>query len=186
MKSFCCFAVSLALLGLAVADRAQADAKPVKNQNPGSSTDNTNPNAPDPLTAPLVAADMLAKLKLSADQKKDVADLSKEFSTKLKETVAKAQDDAKKDGGSAPPAPAKGAKPVKGAKGAKGAGGKGKTSDGDPVLKAALDLRSDYEDKLMDKLTETQQQTWLNIKAKAGEALLTGAKGDTTPAKPKK
>jgi hypothetical protein len=137
----------------------------------------TNPTTPSDeggiFTAPLVASDVLLKLKLTSEQKADCGKLQKEFADKLKEIADKAKKDAA-DQANAPALKGKG----------KGKAMPGKGGDA-PGVTDALSLRSDYEDKVYDLLNDAQQKIWLDIKTKKGESLLTGGNNSTTT-KPKK
>ncbi|MBY0527761.1 MAG: hypothetical protein K2R98_30465 [Gemmataceae bacterium] len=196
MRLFCCSLLAVGLLGILMlenVDAAQFKPPFKKKMIPPQGKPGENPaakpadgpaaggaSAADPLTAPLIAADIMPKLKLNAEQKPKVDELSKEFAAKLKEAVAMALKD-KSDGGGAAPKGKGDAPKAKGDFKGKGKGGKG--GDAAPELKAALDLRMQYEDKLGEILNDAQKEVLLAIKAKAGEALLGGGGAKTEPKK---
>ena len=115
-------------------------------------------SSPSLLTDPLVPADLLTKLKLSATQKPEADKLLKEFATKLKDIAAKAQTDSAGD-----------SKTTKDKGKGKNKGGAGATS---PAISAAVDLRDEYEQKFEDLLTEPQKKILEDYRVKQGEAAL--------------
>jgi len=191
MKLLRCFVMGLVILGFASLESAEGAVKlprflkkPV-TQNPN----NTNPAAQasstdgDVFTSPLVAKDLLTKLKLNDEQKPDVDKIQKEFTDKMKDVIAQAKEDMAKNtatkntGGNTPAAKGKGQ--------GKGKGAGTKTPDA-PGLTEAISLRNDYEDKVYKLLDDAQQKTWLDYKAKKGEGLLNGNNATTTKTTPKK
>jgi hypothetical protein len=114
----------------------------------------------DLLTAPLFPADTIAKLKFTADQKKDYDGLVKDFTDELKK-IAGAP--ATSGTGTTPPPPPK----TKGTKG----GGKGMAAPDTPAAKA-ITLRAEYEDKVEKMCTDAQKKTLEDIRiAKVGNPL---------------
>ncbi len=157
-------------IGLVAMDVGGAPPPNKKNATPADSSDDGGI-----FSSPLIARDLLLKLKLTAEQKPDIDKIQKEFADKLKDIAAKAKVDAA-DKSSAPAFKGKG----KGKGMAKGSGDA-------PGVTDAISLRNDCEDKVFDLLTEAQQNIWLDVKAKKGESLLTGGgSGTTTNSKPKK
>jgi hypothetical protein len=167
MKYLYCLVLGLAIAVLAM-DQV-GGAPPNKNPTPAASTDDGI------FTAPLVARDLLLKLKLTAEQKPAVDKLQKEYADKLKDIAAKAKVDAA-DQSSTPPAKGKGKGMTKGGKGGGDA----------PGVSEAISLRNDCEDKVFDILSEPQQNIWLDVKAKKGESLLTGGAGSSSKTPTKK
>lgn len=119
------------------------------------------------LTEPLLAADVVSKLKLTAEQKTQVDKLQREFAGKLKEIA----DKLKNTPAQAAPAPAKGKKGAKPA------------SASNELLQEAIKLREEYEEKVNDILTDAQKTALEEIKAKKAEALLNGGGAKPNPAK---
>jgi hypothetical protein len=128
----------------------------------GKGTPKTDPAATnDLLTAPLFPADTVAKLKFTADQKKDYDAIVKDFTDELKKIAA-----SPSTGGGSNTPPPKG-------KGTKGAG-KGGASPDTPAAKA-ITLRAEYEDKVEKMLTDAQKKTLEDIRlAKVGNPLVGG------------
>jgi hypothetical protein len=123
-------------------------------------TDSATTN--DLLTAPLFPADTIAKLKFTADQKKDYDAIVKDFNDELKKLQS-----APATAGTTTPPPPKG-------KGTKGAGKGGNGSPDTPAAKA-ITLRAEYEGKVEKLLTEAQMKTLEDIRlAKAGNPLVGG------------
>jgi len=113
-------------------------------------------SSPDLLTAPLYPADVIAKLKLNAEQKPQVDKLLAEFNTKLKEIAAKV------------PAANPGT-PADKFKGFKGKGGN--VGQASPQFAAVLNLQSEYEKKVAEILTIDQRKLLDELTAKAGPGL---------------
>jgi len=163
MKFSRCLVMGLAILGMVALDGSEAAGQVKKPNTPASTADSDG----GIFTAPLVARDVLLKLKLTSEQKPQCDKLQKEFADKLKDIADKAKVDAA-DQANAPAFKGKGGK-------GKGMAGKGGKGSGDaPGVTDALSLRSDYEDKVYDLLNDAQQKIWLDIKTKKGESLLTG------------
>lgn len=131
-----------------------ASAQAQKGKTP-SKTDSSATN--DLLTGPLFPADTIAKLKFSADQKKDYESLSKDFNDELKKIASSSSSSGNSNNNNNPPPKGKGTK-----------GGKGNGSPDTPAAKA-ITLRAEYEDKVEKMLTDPQKKTLEDIRiAKAG------------------
>ncbi len=115
----------------------------------------------DFFTAPLIPADELAKVKLTAEQKPQFDKITKEFTARLKELSDKAK-------APAPAAPA--------AKGKKAL-----PKGGNPALQEVTSLRGEYETKVNEVFTDAQKEAMEAFRAKKAEALLNGTA--RTPAK---
>ena len=112
-----CMVLCGSILGLGLAavgeSAAQFKKRPLMPQQSKTGTDTPTPDS-DPLNAPLLAKDLVIKLRFTTQQRPEVDKLQKEFAAKLKEIRDKAAEDQKKEGDPLPAA--------KGGKGNKGAG----------------------------------------------------------------
>lgn len=141
------------LIGLCLTDATGQDGdKKFKFKKGAPST----PLTAQDLSAPLVPADILAKLQLTPEQRPTATKLSQEFTAKNKELVAKVP--------ATPPVPEKGKFKGKG----KGA------APTSPALLAVLALRSEYEKKFEELLTEAQKKSYDALLARRAEGLLGG------------
>jgi hypothetical protein len=147
--------LALLLTGLVALD---ASAQTAKNKTKKKGTPLVDASSSSVLTDPLVPADLLAKLKLSATQKPEADKLLREFAAKLKDIAAKAQADSVGD-----------SKAAKDKGKGKNKGGSTATS---PAISAAVDLRDEYEQKFEDLLTEPQKKILEDYRVKQGEAAL--------------
>jgi hypothetical protein len=140
-----------------------ASAQTQKGKTPSKTDPSTTT---DLLTAPLYPADTIAKLKFTADQKKEYDGLAKDFNDELKKIAS-----GSSTTGSSTTPPPKG-------KGTKGAG-KGNGSPDTPTAKA-ITLRAEYEDKVEKMCTDAQKKILEDIRiAKVTSNPLTGG----TPSK---
>lgn len=148
--------LKLTILGLLLASMLvfDASAQTAKNKTKKKGTPLVDAASSSVLTDPLIPADLLTKLKLSATQKTDADKLFKEFATKLKDIAAKA-----------PPDSGKSAKPDKGK-------GKGGATTASPAISDAVELRDEYEQKFEELLTDPQKKVLEEYRVKQGEAAL--------------
>lgn len=169
MKLFRLALLVVGLLAWSVSDaeaaKKKVDKKPAAKVD--QSADSKTTDSTEFLTAPLLPADTVTKLKLTAEQKPQVDKLQKEFAGLMKEVSDKLK---------ALPAADPAKKPEKGKKGAKAA------NPATEVLQDALKTRGEYEDKVKELLTDKQKDVLDEINAKKAEALL-NAGGTKTPAK---